>query len=159
VFTCQPLVHDFNFKLLLIGWNLSMGVVQADFTCQTHFISSCRCLCHWLICGQEIRLILQPPVTNIQNVICKEHTSLFKGFFASYIRARAPLELFNWELFDYPPHISDLGTSDYHMFTYLKMLFKITSLQQQWFDGMCQNTAELTGDRLLWHRHTETCSP
>jgi hypothetical protein len=32
-------------------------------------------------------------------------------------------------------------------------------LQQWWVDGTCQNMAELTGGRLLWHRHTETYSP
>jgi hypothetical protein len=34
--------------------------------------------------------------------------------------ARAPLEHFNWELFDYPPYGPDLTPSDYHLFTYLK---------------------------------------
>jgi hypothetical protein len=27
--------------------------------------------------------------------------------------------------------------------------------KQQWVDGRCQNVAELTGDRLLWHRRTK----
>jgi hypothetical protein len=33
---------------------------------------------------------------------------------------RALLGHFNWELFDQPPHISDIAASDYHIFTYLK---------------------------------------
>jgi hypothetical protein len=30
------------------------------------------------------------------------------------------LEHSNWELFDHSPYSSDLGPSDYHLFTYLK---------------------------------------
>jgi hypothetical protein len=34
-----------------------------------------------------------------------------------------------------------------------------TALQQYWgVDGRCQNVAELTGCRLLWHRYTKTYS-
>jgi hypothetical protein len=35
-------------------------------------------------------------------------------------RTKAQLEHFNWELFDHPPYSLDLGTSDCHLFTYLK---------------------------------------
>jgi hypothetical protein len=30
------------------------------------------------------------------------------------------LQHFNWELFDHPLYSSDLGSSNYHLFTYLK---------------------------------------
>jgi hypothetical protein len=33
---------------------------------------------------------------------------------------RAPLEHFNWELFDHPPYSRDLSLGDYNVFTYLK---------------------------------------
>jgi hypothetical protein len=35
-------------------------------------------------------------------------------------RTRAPLEHFNWELFDQPCYSPDCAPSDYHPFTYLK---------------------------------------
>jgi transposase len=35
-------------------------------------------------------------------------------------RTRAQLEIFNWELFDYPPYSHDLSPSDYHLLTYQK---------------------------------------
>jgi hypothetical protein len=35
-------------------------------------------------------------------------------------RTRAPLEHFNWELFDHTPYSHDLASSYYHLFTYLK---------------------------------------
>jgi hypothetical protein len=38
-------------------------------------------------------------------------------------RMRAPLEHFNWELFDHPLYSPDLAPSDYHLFTYLKNWF------------------------------------
>jgi hypothetical protein len=38
-------------------------------------------------------------------------------------RTRAPLEHFNWELFDHLPYSPNLALSDYHLFTYLKRSF------------------------------------
>jgi histone-lysine N-methyltransferase SETMAR len=37
-------------------------------------------------------------------------------------RTRAPLEHFNWELFDHPPYSPDLAPSDYPIFTCLESL-------------------------------------
>jgi hypothetical protein len=70
-------------------------------------------------------------------------------------RTRALLEYFNWELFDHPPYNPDLSPS------YLpEELVTITELHQWWgVDRRCQNVAEFTGDRLLWHMHTKTYSP
>jgi hypothetical protein len=59
---------------------------------------------------------------------------------------RAPLEHFNWELFDHPTYSPDLAPSDYHLFMYLKKW-----LRSQCFNnnnemiGRCQNVAKLTG--------------
>jgi transposase len=39
-------------------------------------------------------------------------------------RSRALLEHFNWELFDHPPYSPELAPSDYHLFTYVKKLFR-----------------------------------
>jgi histone-lysine N-methyltransferase SETMAR len=38
----------------------------------------------------------------------------------SAANTRALLEHFNWKLFDHPPYSTDLASSDYHLFTYLK---------------------------------------
>jgi hypothetical protein len=35
-------------------------------------------------------------------------------------RRNASIKLFNWEIFDHPPHSPDLVPSDYHLFTKMK---------------------------------------
>jgi hypothetical protein len=54
---------------------------------------------------------------------------------------RTPLEHFNWELFDYPPHSPDVTPSEYHLFNYLK----------NWFGKQCfNNNEELMEDVKTW---------
>jgi hypothetical protein len=60
----------------------------------------------------------------------------------------------------WPPSLQPWYHSERLLPVYLpEELVKITVLQQLWLDVSCQNVVELTGGRLLWHRHTETYSP
>jgi hypothetical protein len=52
----------------------------------------------------------------------------------------ALLEHSNWELFDHPPYISDLASSDYYLFTYLK----------NWLGSQCFNSNELMEGVKMW---------
>jgi histone-lysine N-methyltransferase SETMAR len=36
-------------------------------------------------------------------------------------RTNALIKLFNWEIFEQPPHSPDLASSDYHLFTKMKV--------------------------------------
>jgi hypothetical protein len=99
----------------------------------------------------------------IQN---KRHGMLTSGVVLLHDSARphtaahsqALLEHFNWELFDHPPCSPHLAPSDVPPAYLTEEVVGIIALQQWWVDRGCQNVAELTGDRLLCNRYTETYS-
>jgi hypothetical protein len=70
----------------------------------------------------------------------------------------ALLKHFNWELSHRPPYSPDLAPGNYHLFTYRKNCWDYSTSTIIGVDLSCQNVAELTGSRLLWHRHTKTYS-
>jgi hypothetical protein len=61
---------------------------------------------------------------------------------------------------DWPPSLQPWSCSMRLPLVYLpEELVGITALHQYWgVEGKCQNVVELTGGRLVWHRHTETYS-
>jgi transposase len=75
-------------------------------------------------------------------------------------RTRAILEHLNWELFDYPPYSPGLAPNNDHLFTFLKNW--LTSYRfnnnEELMEGV-KTWAELTGGRLIWHRHIKIYFP
>jgi hypothetical protein len=58
----------------------------------------------------------------------------------------------------WPPSLQPWSSSEWLPPVYLsEELVGMTAIRQQWADEKRQNMADLTGGRLLWHRHTKTC--